>query len=548
MNDKEAFPAGGPHGRVERVGAERHAAPASGRSRYAGTGRRGRGRTALAGRYRPDSFLCGFRHRRGGAVAACAGRGVAAARDFARIRGFGARAADFGRENRSRNAGDVARRRSDRERGTGGAGTEVVDSRRYAELPGLGLQSHVRSRRRGADRQDAGAGGGRRRYRSAGPDRAAGVRGRPRVFRQRRDVGSPQHSGRYGRKHRRLQFAGRPVGIYGRGHRRRLYGHQYRDAARQAARRFRSPVRRVRNPRQIYRRRQCQYLRPGAAAVGHRAGEQCQYAEFLVRGYSGDDGAGAGQRPQRQRQLHGAAARRRLDGAGRGGELQRRVGRKGQDYGQLFLQPGRQPQRKPDGPADLHLFGKAGAVRRRDRCADRKCQPPLQFAFRLQIQQPPFADDAHGVQRAGLPARQRDLQPYRQQIRGRRHPLREPPPQLRAQRQFRVQRLQQPDLPLPAAGQEAAQPDFRRRRPIQRRGAVQPAAAVYLPRSGQHRGRYGCLRRPQYFAYAPRTARLLRQRKRDLHPCVRPAFAHERRLPRDLRRQPGEPPNGAFRQ
>ena len=126
--------------------------------------------------------------------------------------------------------------------------------------------------------------------------------------------------------------------------------------------------------------------------------------------------------------------------------------------------------------------------------------------------------------------------------------LRKPPPQLRAQRQFRVQRLQQPDLPLPVAGQQAAQPDFRRRRPIQRRGAVQPAAAVYLPRSGQHRGRYGCLRRPQYFAYAPRTARLLRQRKRDLHPCVRPAFAHERRLPRDLRRQPGEPPNGAFRQ
>ena len=100
---------------------------------------------------------------------------------------------------------------------------------------------------------------------------------------------------------------------------------------------------------------------------------------------------------------------RPLDGVGRGGELQRRVGRKGQDYGQLFLQPGRQPQRKPDRPADLHLFGKAGAVRRRDRCADRKCQPPLQFAFRLQIQQPPFADDAHGVQRAGLPARQRDL-------------------------------------------------------------------------------------------------------------------------------------------
>lgn len=466
---------------------------------------------------------------------------MAAARHLARIQAPRTSGPHVGRRRGARHARADTRRRGDRGGRARGPGPALVDPGRHVELPRLGLQGDVRRRCRGTHRQDAGTGDRRRRHRGAGPHRAAGLRRRPRVFRQRRDVGHPQHPGRHGREHRRLQFAGRPVGIYGRGHRRRLHGHQHRDAARQAARRLRAALCRIRAHGQVHRRRQRQHLQPVATSFDHRPGKQRQHPELLLRGYSRHHGPGAGQGAGRQRQLHGAAARGHLDRAGRGGQLQRRLGQAGQDHGQLLLQPRRQPQRKPHRPADLHLDGEARALRRAGRQPHREHQPPLQLALRLPLQRPSLADDAHGVQHPGLPPAGRDLQPHGQPLFGGGHPLRQPPPQLLLQRPLRLHGLEQPHLPLPPAREAAAQPDLRRRGSLQRRRSVQPAAAVHLPRRGRHRGRYGRLRRTQHLAHAARTARLLGQRQRHLHAGPEPPFAHERRVPRHLRRQQRRP-------
>ena len=161
---RRAFPGRRPHDARRRGGRRRRAAQPH--------GHRGRG------------SLHHFGHRRPGTLPPRAARRIPPDRHFAGLRLAAHRPA--GRNDRRGARLAVARApcRDHRRRGGGGSGTPVVGPRRHALLPRLGLQGVVRLGRRIADLEDARAGDRRRGNRSAGPQRAARLCRRTRIFRQ----------------------------------------------------------------------------------------------------------------------------------------------------------------------------------------------------------------------------------------------------------------------------------------------------------------------------------------------------------------------------
>ena len=110
--------------------------------------------------------------------------------------------------------------------------------------------------------------------------------------------------------------------LSGHGRRRGLQGAQHRHpsghaagAVRQALCRIRIRCRhRNRGQIQIHRRRQCRHIPRRQPHFAHRAVQQRQPAEFLVRGHSGRFGQRRRRTPRQRGPVHDASAERRGDG------------------------------------------------------------------------------------------------------------------------------------------------------------------------------------------------------------------------------------------